>query len=198
MKFAQNIPTKWAVFFADCFSAKFAPKFPAKILRNRPIFPRICPWNSCEMWLFFRNRLVTPPKQVTTPSWRPPPPCKQALSNNEEDVAEECKQCIRLAIHAFTKCDREAFSLDWVCYLKLEMNPRDDLKYFWSVTSEKMWEIISCHLVLIVSQNSFVQNLFWYCHRLKSTMNWIPVKFHHFLRRRLQDNVVYVTGQNQI
>ena len=25
------------------------------------------------------NRRVTPPKRVTSPSWGPPPPCKQAL-----------------------------------------------------------------------------------------------------------------------
>ena len=29
-------------------------------------------------------------------------------------------------------------------------------------------------------------------------MNWISVKFHQILMRRLQDNVVYVTGQNRI
>ena len=27
--------------------------FSAKILQNRPIFPRICPWKSCEIFLFF-------------------------------------------------------------------------------------------------------------------------------------------------
>ena len=26
-------------------------------------------------------------------------------------------KCTRLVIHTFTKCDHEAFSLDWVCYL---------------------------------------------------------------------------------
>ena len=26
------------------------------------------------------DRRVTPPKRVTSPSWGPPPPCKQALS----------------------------------------------------------------------------------------------------------------------
>ena len=38
---------------ADC-SANF-DFFPAKILRNRPIFPRICPWKSLEILLFFRE-----------------------------------------------------------------------------------------------------------------------------------------------
>ena len=28
-------------------------------------------------------------------------------------------------------------------------------------------------------------------------MNWISVKFHQILMRRLQDNVVFVTGQNK-
>ena len=27
----------------------------------------------------YMDRLVTPPKQVTSPTWGPPPPCKQAL-----------------------------------------------------------------------------------------------------------------------
>ena len=27
------------------------------------------------------DRRVTPPKRVTSPTWGPPPPCKQALSN---------------------------------------------------------------------------------------------------------------------
>ena len=38
---------------ADC-SANF-DFFPAKIPRNRPIFPRICPWKSREILLFFRE-----------------------------------------------------------------------------------------------------------------------------------------------
>ena len=28
----------------------------------------------------YMNRRVTPPKRVTSPTWGPPPPCKQALS----------------------------------------------------------------------------------------------------------------------
>ena len=36
------------------FSANFG-FFPAKIPRNRPIFPRICPWKSREILLFFRE-----------------------------------------------------------------------------------------------------------------------------------------------
>ena len=28
----------------------------------------------------YTNRRVTPPKRVTSPTWGPPPPCKQALS----------------------------------------------------------------------------------------------------------------------
>ena len=28
----------------------------------------------------YMNRRVTPPKRVTSPTWGPPPPCKQALT----------------------------------------------------------------------------------------------------------------------
>ena len=42
-KFALKITTKSAVFFTDCFPAKFASKIPAKFPRNRPIFLRFCP-----------------------------------------------------------------------------------------------------------------------------------------------------------
>ena len=30
------------------------------------------------------DRRVTPPKRVTSPTWGPPPPCKQALKFNRE------------------------------------------------------------------------------------------------------------------
>ena len=30
------------------------------------------------------DRRVTPPKQVTSPTWGPPPQCKQALNHEEE------------------------------------------------------------------------------------------------------------------
>ena len=71
------------------------------------------------------------------------------MSMPDKDKVEECDKCTRLAIHTFTKRDHEAFSLDWVCYLKLEMNPWDGPKFFLSVTFEKAWEIIhvGCHLV---------------------------------------------------
>ena len=29
----------------------------------------------------YMDRRVTPPKRVTSPTWGPPPPCKQALRN---------------------------------------------------------------------------------------------------------------------
>ena len=41
-KFALKITTK-SVIFNNCFLVKFALKTPPKFLRNRPIFPRICP-----------------------------------------------------------------------------------------------------------------------------------------------------------
>ena len=47
-KFAQKIQRN-RLFFIDCFLAKFPPRnFPW----NRPIFLRICPWKSFEIWLF--------------------------------------------------------------------------------------------------------------------------------------------------
>ena len=48
----------------------------------------------------------------------------------DTDKVEECNKRSRLAIHFFAKCDHKAFSLDWVCYLKLEMNPRDGSNFF--------------------------------------------------------------------
>ena len=41
--------------FTDCFLAKFASNIPSKFLRNQPIFPRICPKKSHEIWIFFRD-----------------------------------------------------------------------------------------------------------------------------------------------
>ena len=32
------------------------------------------------------DRRVTPPKRVTSPTWGPPPPCKQALNINYDYV----------------------------------------------------------------------------------------------------------------
>ena len=38
------------------------------------------------------DRRVTPPKQVTSPTWGPPPPCKQTLKVpiNADDVIAIC------------------------------------------------------------------------------------------------------------
>ena len=40
----------------------------------------------------YRDRRVTPPRQVTLPTWGPPPPCKQALKVpiNVDDVMAFC------------------------------------------------------------------------------------------------------------
>ena len=38
------------------------------------------------------DRRVTPPKRVTSPTWGPPPPCKQALSNNNGDNNENVEK----------------------------------------------------------------------------------------------------------
>ena len=49
-------------FFTNRFSTKLASKIPAKFPRNRPIFPRICPWKSREIWLFFPRPTRSPDK----------------------------------------------------------------------------------------------------------------------------------------
>ena len=59
------------------------------------------------------------------------------ISTPDKDKVEECNKCTTLAIHTFAKCDHYAFSLDWVCYLKLEMNLRSGPNFFLSVTFEK-------------------------------------------------------------
>ena len=41
------------LFLTNRFSAKLASKIPTKFPQNRPFFPRICPWKSCKIWLFF-------------------------------------------------------------------------------------------------------------------------------------------------
>ena len=47
-------------FFTNHFSAKLASKIPAKFPRNRPLFPRICPLKSREIWLFFPRPTRSP------------------------------------------------------------------------------------------------------------------------------------------
>ena len=49
-------------FFANRFSAKLASKIPAKFPRNRPFFPRICPWKSREnlTFFFFPRHTISP------------------------------------------------------------------------------------------------------------------------------------------
>ena len=71
------------------------------------------------------------------------------MSTPDKDKVEECDKCTRLAIHTFTKRDHEAFSLDWVCYLKLEMKPWDGPKFFLSVTFEKAWKIIHVGYIIL-------------------------------------------------
>ena len=38
------------------------------------------------------DRRVTPPKRVTSPTWGPPPLCKQALRSNDADGDENVKK----------------------------------------------------------------------------------------------------------
>ena len=53
-KFALKITTKSAVSYRLLFS-EVCPKTHAKLPWNRPIFARICPKKSCEIWLFFHD-----------------------------------------------------------------------------------------------------------------------------------------------
>ena len=36
----------------------------------------------------YMDKSVTPPQQVTSPTWGPPPPCKQFLRNEKESGAD--------------------------------------------------------------------------------------------------------------
>ena len=56
-KLSRNQP-----FFINRFSAKLASKIQAKFLQIQPFFPRICPWKSREIWLFFLRPTRSPAK----------------------------------------------------------------------------------------------------------------------------------------
>ena len=47
------------------------------------------------------DRRVTPPKRVTSPSWGPPPPCKQALSATFEFRFESFKSISLLILFVY-------------------------------------------------------------------------------------------------
>ena len=51
VKFAKKNPAKSAVIYW-LFLGEVSPR---NFLWNRPIFLRICPWKSFEIWLFFAN-----------------------------------------------------------------------------------------------------------------------------------------------
>jgi len=38
----------------------FRRSLPRKFPRNQPIFPQICPWKSCKIWLFFLQPIRSP------------------------------------------------------------------------------------------------------------------------------------------
>ena len=40
------------------------------------------------------ERLVTPPRRGTSPTWGPPPPCEQALSILETEMASPSGKCL--------------------------------------------------------------------------------------------------------
>ena len=43
----------------------------------------------------YMNGQVTPPKRVTSPTWGPPPPCKQALSKIKDEASVLAGGCLR-------------------------------------------------------------------------------------------------------
>ena len=51
-----KIPQNWPIF------SRILTFFPAKILRNRLLFPRICPWKSREILPFFSSKYQKPCK----------------------------------------------------------------------------------------------------------------------------------------
>ena len=68
-EFAPENPSKFGFLLVNpseigWFFWEFRLVFPAKIPRNRPIFPRICPWKSREIWLFFPRNIRSPEKDV--------------------------------------------------------------------------------------------------------------------------------------
>ena len=61
--FQRNLVGKLSrnrLFFTNRFSAKLASKIPAEFPRNQPFFPRIYPWKSREIWLFFPRPTRSP------------------------------------------------------------------------------------------------------------------------------------------
>ena len=51
----QSLSSEICLGSSQSFFSKLASKIPAKFPRNRPFFPRICPWKSSKIWLFFRD-----------------------------------------------------------------------------------------------------------------------------------------------
>ena len=71
------------------------------------------------------NRRATPPKRVTSPTWSPPPPCKQALSKSKATgldkisarLIHECADLICISICKIFNCSLTTgiFPDDWKC-----------------------------------------------------------------------------------
>ena len=88
--FQRNLLRKLSrnrLFFTNCFSAKLASKIPTKFPQNRPFFPRICPWKSREILLFF-----------TRPTRSPAESCFHSLNGQITSLAlkmerENIKRC---------------------------------------------------------------------------------------------------------
>ena len=56
----QSLSSETCLGSSQSFFSKLALKIPAKFPRNRPFFPRICPWKSREIWLFFPRPTRSP------------------------------------------------------------------------------------------------------------------------------------------
>ena len=56
----QSLSSEICSGSSQSFLAKLGSKIPAKFPQNRPFFPRICPWKSREIWLFFPRPTRSP------------------------------------------------------------------------------------------------------------------------------------------
>ena len=51
------------------------------------------------------DRRVTPPERITSPTWGPPPPCKQALSQ------VFARQCFSAVLHKVKKTNYAPYTI---------------------------------------------------------------------------------------
>ena len=49
----------------------------------------------------YMDRRVTPPRRITSPTWGPPPPCKQALSESPKQLSHPRSRFYEMVFHFF-------------------------------------------------------------------------------------------------